>query len=296
MLMAKRVFPVQFVSGLILALVLVAGCLVGCKAPSVPPGEPPIPVKAPPANATSSTPAPAAELPRADGKQLTLFCGSAGRLPIEEIATEFEKLTGAKLGRSYGGSGTVLSQAMLAKKGDVYIPGSDDFMDKGEKKDVIVAGTRQIACYLVPVIAVQKGNPKGIKTVADFAKPGVRVGIGVPKAVCLGDIALEVFGKLGVTDKVKPNILTHADSCGAVATLLKLKQIDATIGWDVFATESPEDIEIIPLPAGTTARRNIPGAVFTFSKEQDLAREFVNYMATSEFSRQAFKKHGFTVE
>lgn len=279
----------------ILALaVLLLGGLVGCERPATTPtpGAPPIPVKAP----AVETAAPAAQLPRAEGRILTVFAGSAGRLPIEEIATEFERLTGATVGRSYGGSGTVLSQAMLAKKGDVFVPGSDDFMDTAEKKGVIADGTRQIACYLVPVIAVQKGNPKGIKTVADLTKPGVRVGIGVPKAVCLGDIALEVFDKLGVSEQVKPNIVTHAESCGAVANLLKLKQIDATIGWDVFATESPNEIETIPLPEGTTARRNIPGAVFTFSKEPELAGQFITFMATSDFSRQAFKKHGFTIE
>jgi len=190
----------------------------------------------------------------------------------------------------------VLSQMMVAEKGDIYIPGSDDFMDKAEKKGAIIPETRKIVCYLVPVIAVQKGNPKGIKTLADFAKPGVKVGIGAPKTVCLGDIAMEVLDKAKVTDKVKANIVTHADSCGSVENLLKLKQIDAAIGWDVFASSSPDDIDIIPLPDGITKMRNIPAAVSKYCKNKALAEEFIRFLSESDVSHEAFKKHGFTVK
>ena len=274
---------------------LVSLWVCGCK--SAVPTEESGPAAVTRAKATGNAEKGAELTTKAQPQMLLVFCGSAGKPGIDDVAAAFEKdHPGVTVARSYGGSGTVLSQMIVGETGDVYIPGSDDFMDKAEKKAMVLPGTRKIVCYLVPVIAVQKGNPKGIKTLDDFAKPGVKVGIGAPKTVCLGDIAMEVFQKAKVTEKVTPNIVTHADSCGTVETLLKLKHVDAAIGWDVFAASSPKDIDIIQLPAGLTKMRSIPAAVAKYTKNRALAEEFVKFIAESDVSHQAFKKHGFTVK
>jgi molybdate transport system substrate-binding protein len=279
-----------FGRGSCLALLMTASLAVlGCKK-----AEPPVTAAGPVAT-RPTPPAPAAE-PKEAGKLITIFCGAAGRPPIEEVADAFEKQHGCVVARAYGGSGTVLSQMIIGETGDVYIPGSDDFMDIAEGKGVLVPGSRKIVCYLVPGICVQKGNPKDIRTLDDLTKPGIKVGIGNPKAVCLGDIALKIFNEAGIADKVEPNILTHADSCGQVATLLKLKKVDAVIGWDVFTSWAPDQIDFIPVPEKLAHRRNIPAAVAKFTKNQALAQEFVDFIADSEESHAIFRRHGYTVE
>ena len=50
----------------------------------------------------------------------------------------------------------------LAKTGDIYIPGSPDYMIKSENKKITDPATTKILAYLVPVIAVQHGNPRNI--------------------------------------------------------------------------------------------------------------------------------------
>ena len=273
-----------------LALLTAASLTVlGCRT-----AEPPVTAAGP--AATRLTPPAAAAEPKEAGKLITIFCGAAGRPPIEEVADAFEKQHDCVVARAYGGSGTVLSQMIIGETGDVYIPGSDDFMDIAEGKGVILPGSRKIVCYLVPGICVQKGNPKGIRTLDDLTKPGIKVGIGNPKAVCLGDIALRIFDEAGIADKVEPNILTHADSCGQVATLLKLKKVDAVIGWDVFTSWAPDQIDFIAVPEKLAHRRSIPAAVARFTKNQALAQEFVDFIADSEQSRTSFRKHGYTVE
>ena len=87
-----------------------------------------------------------------------VFAGAASIPPLDEAAEAFKKQTGIQVYCTYGGSGTVLSQMELSKTGDLYIPGSPDYIPKAERKQVTDPGSTRIIAYLVPVIAVQKGN------------------------------------------------------------------------------------------------------------------------------------------
>jgi len=227
-------------------------------------------------------------------KSLLVFAGAAAKPPLEEIAKLYEQKYGVKVECTFGGSGTLLSQMILARRGDVYIPGSDDFMDTAEKKGAVAKGKRKLVCYLMASICVQKGNPKGIRRLEDLARPGLRVGIAQPEAVCLGDVALEVFRITGLKEKIWPNIVTQAASCEQTATILKLKQVDAVIGWDVFAKWHPDDIQILPLPKAAQRWRYIPAAVTKFATDPVEAQRFVNFVC-SKTGKAIFKKYGYTI-
>ncbi|PIW13025.1 MAG: molybdate ABC transporter substrate-binding protein [Armatimonadetes bacterium CG17_big_fil_post_rev_8_21_14_2_50_66_6] len=225
---------------------------------------------------------------------LKVFAGSASKPPLEELAALYEKQTGVKVEVTLGGSGTTLSQMIMTKVGDVYLPGSDDFLDKAEEKGAVAKGPRHVVAYLVPAIGVQKGNPKGIKSLQDLAQPGLRVGIGAPKAVCLGDIALELLAQTRLSGKVTPNIVTHANSCEQVGALLRMKQVDAILGWDVFAKWAPDDIAIVQLPPELRKYRYIPAAVTKYAADPKAAQRFVDFLCSAT-GKAVFKKHGYTV-
>ncbi len=74
---------------------------------------------------------------RVEGKSITAFVGSASKPPMEEAAALFETRTGIKVYLNLGGSGTLLSQMKLGKTGDLYIPGSPDYMVKAERDGVV---------------------------------------------------------------------------------------------------------------------------------------------------------------
>lgn len=224
-----------------------------------------------------------------------IFAGAAGKPAITEAVKLFEQRYGVKVEVTYGSSGETLSQILISQTGDVYIPGSDDYMNKAEDKGVIIKETRRIICYLKPVIVVQKGNPKKINTIEDLTRPGIKIAIGVPQAVCLGDIAYEIFRKAGIKDRIKNNIITHAHNCEHLLTLVKLKQVDAIIGWDFYGNLAKAEVEIILLPEEIANLRNIPSAVVSFSKQRRLADKFVRFISDSN-SKEVFKKYGYNVE
>ena len=70
----------------------------------------------------------------AQEQNLMVFAGAASKPPLEEAAKAFEKKTGVKVDLIFGGSGIVLSQMILTKKGDIYFPGSSDYIELAKEK------------------------------------------------------------------------------------------------------------------------------------------------------------------
>ena len=227
-------------------------------------------------------------------KAITAFCGSASKPAIEEAAQAFTQKTGMKVYLNFGGSGTVLSQMKIAKEGDLYIPGSPDYMVIAERDRVVDAGTAKIIAYLVPAIIVQPGNPKNIRTLSDLANPGVKVGIGNPESVCVGLYAFEILERSNLLEAVGKNVVTYAESCDKTATLIALKSVDAIIGWDVFPTWNPGTMDAVFLkPEQIPRLAHIPVAVSQFSRDRENARKFMDFLVSTE-GKKIFTKWGYS--
>ncbi len=225
-----------------------------------------------------------------DAGSLVIFCGSASKPATEEAAELFESKTGAKLLLHFGGSGKMLSDMKLSRRGDLYFPGSSDFMELAKKDELVLPETERRIAYLLPAINVPAGNPKGIRSLADLAKPGVRLGIARPDTVCVGLYAVEVLQRNGLADRVKPNIVTFAESCAKTANLAGLGTVDAVIGWRVFHYWQPDKIETILLEAHQVPRIGyIPIAKSVFCENQELADKFIEFLLSEE-GKQIFRK------
>lgn len=74
---------------------------------------------------------------------------------------------------NYGGGGEVLSRMILAKSGNVDIATEQNFMATAREREAIKPKSVRIMAYMGPVIAVQNGNPKHNRGLADLARPGV---------------------------------------------------------------------------------------------------------------------------
>ena len=234
----------------------------------------------------------------ASGKSnsLIIFAGAASKPPLEELAKAFEKKTGTKVELVFGGSGFVLSQMILTKKGDIFFPGSSDYMELAKNKGVVLPETEKKVVYLVPAINVQKGNPKKIKSLKDLAKPGIKLAIANPEGVCVGLYAVEIIEK-NLTEQeklsLKKNIINYTESCEKTATIVSLKAVDAVIGWEVFQYWDPKRIETIPLKSSEIIRIGyIPIAISKFSKNKQLAQYFIDFVLSKE-GKIIFKKYNY---
>ena len=227
--------------------------------------------------------------------RLMVFAGAASKPPAQEAKKVYEKAhPDVQIDITFGGSGTILQQMMLEQIGDIYMPGSDDFMDKAEAKKAVIPETRKIVAYLIPTICVQHGNPKNIRSLADLARPGVTVGLAKPEAVCLGDASEVVLRKAGLLDEVKRNVITYALSCEQTQQLVQLGEVDAVIGWDAFKSWAPDKIDLVKIDPKYLRVHNIPAAVAVYSQQRAAAEKFIAFL-TSKQGKRIFAKHGYSV-
>jgi len=224
---------------------------------------------------------------------LFLYCGAGIRPAMEDLRTDFTRSTGVPVRVTYAGSGCLLSMLTFARSGDLYMPGERYYVDQAKadghlKEDVTVA-------YFVAVVMVQKGNPKGIRSLADLARSDLRVGIGHPDTVACGLVAKKILEKAGVWEAVKANIDARG-ACTATAmeltNALALNALDAAINWDAMAFPVRDRIGILTIPREQNVEVPIPLGSLTWSTRKRDAARFVEF-AQSAAGAQSFAKHGY---
>lgn len=226
-------------------------------------------------------------------RKLLVFCGSASLPAMEECRAVFEEETGVRVEMQCGGSGAMLSRLKMARRGDLFIPGSHDYMLKATRQGVVDPDSVKILAYLVPAILVPEGNPKGIASLGDLKRPGVSLGIGNPRSVCVGLYAIEILDKARLLDDLQAHITVHAESCAKTAALVALGKVDAIIGWRIFGHWNPDKIGVVPLPAEQIPRiAYVPVGICRASSNPAAAREFIRFL-TGVRGRSIFARHGY---
>lgn len=228
--------------------------------------------------------------------KILVFAGAASKPPVEEVAKHYQQKNGIQVLVTFGGSGFVLSQMKLARRGDVYFPGSSDFMEKAKQEGLVFPGTEKIIAYLVPAINVQRGNPHQIRSLKDLLRPGLRLAIADPESVCVGTYAVEVVEKNFNPEErelFRRKLVTTVESCEKTANIIALKGVDAVLGWEVFERWDPERIQTVPLKPEEVPRIGyIPAAAARFAGNRETAERFVNFLISPE-SQTVFRKHGY---
>ncbi len=232
----------------------------------------------------------------AETPRLLIFAGSASKPPTQEAARVFTEKTGIPVDLVFGGSGYVLSQMKLTRKGDLYFPGSSDYMEIAKRQHLVDPKSEKIIVYLVPAITVAKGNPKRIHSLEDLTRPGIKVAIANPDGVCLGTYAVEILEKNFTPEQKKAfrkNLINYTASCAKTATAVSLHQVDAVIGWRVFGHWDPKRIETVPIKASRLVRIGyIPIAVSRFSRHPELAKRFIDFLLSPE-GRKIFARYHY---
>lgn len=225
--------------------------------------------------------------------KIRAYFGAAAEVPEEELVAAFQKKTGITVEYTISGSGTLLSAIEMAKVGDLFAPGSQDYMQKAINDGIMVNSSIRIIAYLVPAIIVQKGNPKNITSLSDLAKPGLKVGIGNPDSVCIGLYAQDILTRAGLWNSVRPNIVTYASSCSNTATLVVTKSVDAIIGWHVFYYWTPDKVDIVYLkPEQIPKIAYIPIGITKYADDPSSAQKLIDYILSPE-GKAVFAKYGY---
>jgi molybdate transport system substrate-binding protein len=117
----------------------------------------------------------------------------------------------------------------------------------------------------IPEIAVPPSNPAHLTTVADLAKPGVKVALCAP-TVPLGALAQQMFTKAGVN--VKP--ATIEPDVKATLAKVELGEVDAGIVYVTDVRAAGTKVTGIPIPTNLSGSTN-PIATLTRHENTALA-------------------------
>ncbi len=230
-------------------------------------------------------------------KTIILYCGAGIRPATEKLIKAFHKQNpDVKVSATYAGSGRLLGQLTASRRGDLFMPGTSFYVDKAiESKLADAESKRDVACF-IPVLFVQKGNPKGIHSLNDLVKRGVRIGLGDKRAVAVGKKSVQLFKKNGISEeKIKENLVYSSGTVNELAMAIELKNIDATIVWDANARQYEHIGDMIEIPPQNNLPVTIPIVKLQFSQYPEAAVAFIDFV-TSEEGIKILKAEKYTVK
>lgn len=229
---------------------------------------------------------------RADEKAeaILVHCGAGIRPPMDELADLFEERTGTRVDMAYKGSGCLLADIEFSRKGDLYMPGEQDYMDQAIESGFIVEH-RPVAT-MQTVIITPLEDEHGINSLEDLAKPGVKVGLGAVPQVAVGVAAKKTLDKAGLWDSVQKNVKMNVLNVVELADAVKLGGIDAAIVWDATAYLVKDDVRTVPIDPKYAYQTTIPFGALKFSKHPDKAQLFLELAASAE-GTEIFEAHGY---
>lgn len=241
----------------------VALALGGCASAADSPGG-----DTPPA--TSAAPAP--EL----SGELTIFAAASLKAGFDEIAEKFEQENAGVdiLPIVYDGSSTLVTQLTEGAPADVFASADENNMTKATDAGLATGPTLFATNTLV--VAVPKGNPAGVKTLADLAKPGVTVVLCAPEVPC-GAASKKLLDNASLT--VTPASLEQ----NVTAVLTKVAADEADAGL-VYATDvkTNADVESFVPDGAADVVNKYPIVALKGAKNPDAAKAFVDFVLGPE--------------
>lgn len=237
-----------------------------------------------------------------EGQTLVMHCAAGIRVPVEEVAREYEEKYGVHIELQYGGSNTLLNQIQVNKFGtsDLYLAADDFYTDKAHEEGL--ADERLSIAYMRPVIAVAKDNPKNIQSIRDLLKEDVRVSLGSPEQAAVGRAVRKRLKPFQVDDTdLWTKLEEHVTNVGVfkptvndVANDVVIGTADAGIVWDstVAMPKYAESLVGIPVDELDGDPNLISICVLTSSKQPTAALKFARYLTARDRGLPVFKKYG----
>lgn len=221
--------------------------------------------------------------------ELVILCGSSFPLPMEQLSAGFTDATGIKIVTTVAGSEVFLPQVKTAEQGDVLVT-HDPFLDlvkeAGKYSDHVQVG------FVAPVLAVQKGNPKGLAKIEDLTQEGLKVGLTDPKYSTCGEMVFALLEKKGIKEAVLKNVgnrLTQGHS--TLGAYLKTGTVDAVIMWNGVANTFKDSVDIVKTPYEYDVEQRVHVIGLNYTKQPESLKKFIEFIRKN--APEIFAEYGY---
>ncbi|GAA0587945.1 molybdate ABC transporter substrate-binding protein [Paractinoplanes ferrugineus] len=220
----------------------------------------------------SASPAASASAGAASGN-LTVLAAASLTESFNRIGKDFEAANpGVKVTFSYGGSSGLAQQIIAGAPADVFAAASPATM-KTVTEAGDAAGEPRTFVRNQLVIAVAKGNPKGIRTLADLTRPGLKVALCAEQVPC-GSAAAKALAAAPV--EITP--VTLEQDVKSALSKVKLGEVDAALVYRTDAKAAAGDVEGIEFPESAGAVNDYPIVALKNAPDPAAAAAFVTFV------------------
>jgi molybdate transport system substrate-binding protein len=223
----------------------------------------------------------------AAAKTLTVLAAASLTESFTALGKQFETdHPGVKVNFSFQGSSDLAQQIVQGAPADVFASASDATM-KTVTDASLTASPPVTFAKNVLQIATPPGNPKGIATFADLAKPDLKVIVCAAQVPC-GAAAAKIEKATNIT--LKP----VSEESDVKSVLSKVESGDADAGL-VYVTDvnaAGNKVQGVNFPEAAKASTNYPVAVLKNAPEADLATQFVS-VVTGDLGQKTLEQAGF---
>lgn len=264
------------------ALALGAATVAGCSSSSSPSN----------AGASQSTASDAAASGTSSSAQalsgsITVLAAASLQKSFTALGTTFEQdHPGVTVKFSFGGSDTLAAQITQGAPADVFASANQSTMQTVQKAGD-TAGTPTVFVKNTLEIAVAPGDPKGIKTLADLTKPGVKVA-ECAKTVPCGSAAVKALAAAGVS--LTP--VTYETNVTSALTKVELNEVDAALVYHSDVVGAEGKVQGVVFSTASDAVNSYPITVLKSTANAATAQAFEAFILSS-VGEQALVKAGF---
>ena len=213
-------------------------------------------------------------------------------LAASSLQPAFDKIGQAAISRhiatptfSYTGTQTLTAQLQQGAPGDIFASADPSHMATLEGAG-LVSGASRIFAHNRLEIAVAKGNPKGIRTLADLSRSGLVVVLADP-SVPAGKYAQQALSQAHVT--VHPASLELQVT--GVLSKVALGEADAGIVYVSDIVNSGK-VDGVTVPDSQNVIADYPIAILKSTQNQAVATAFVNLVLSTD-GQAILKAAGF---
>jgi ABC-type molybdate transport system substrate-binding protein len=228
----------------------------------------------------------------ADVPEITFFAGSVNRRALEPVLKAFAAREGIEINTVYNGCGILTGQMRIAAENraggfpDTYMACDVYYLDvvRDWFQDAVNVSDTDI------VIAVQKGNPKGIRTLQDLQQPGMRVAIGQPEQCTIGVLTRRMLEHEGLYEVLlEHNVVTQTETSALLVPAVTTKSVDAALAYRTDTLAERDKIDVLTIDS-QLSKAIQPYSIARSSQHKELGRRLFQAIAQS---REAFEAAGF---
>lgn len=262
------------------ALALGAAAVAGCSSSSSP-------SNAADSGATAATTASGASSAQALSGTVTVLAAASLQKTFTALAKTFEQdHPGVTVKFSFGGSDTLAAQITQGAPADVFASANQSTMQTVQKAGD-TTGTPTVFVKNTLEIAVAPGNPKGIATLADLTKSGIKVA-ECAKTVPCGSAAVKALAAAGVS--LTP--VTYETDVTSALTKVELDEVDAALVYHSDIVGAGGKVRGVVFSTASDAVNSYPIDVLKNAPNPSAAQAFEAFILSSA-SEQALVKAGF---